>query len=75
MALTPSRRCHILAQIPLSEAGRLERLEHLVRLFNRGDMPRVDWLDSLTMAVGRIVEWDGRGVRRVGMIYNPSEMG
>ena len=36
-----------------------------MRLFNRGDIPRVDWLDPLTMAV-RV--WGERGgmVRRRG---------
>ncbi len=26
-------------------------MEHLVRLYNRGEMPKVDWLDPLTQAV------------------------
>ena len=53
-------------QIPLSEAGRLGRLEHLVRLFNRSDLPRVDWLDPLTMAVSRVMHvwvWVNAGLR------------
>ena len=29
-------------------AGNQARLEHLVRLYNRGELPRISWLDSLT---------------------------
>jgi hypothetical protein len=41
----------VTVQVPLSEQDQIGRLEHLVRLYNRGDMPKVDWLDALTMAV------------------------
>eukprot|EP00195_Chlamydomonas_chlamydogama_P005209 CAMPEP_0202907580 /NCGR_PEP_ID=MMETSP1392-20130828/43122_1 /ASSEMBLY_ACC=CAM_ASM_000868 /TAXON_ID=225041 /ORGANISM="Chlamydomonas chlamydogama, Strain SAG 11-48b" /LENGTH=284 /DNA_ID=CAMNT_0049596549 /DNA_START=57 /DNA_END=908 /DNA_ORIENTATION=- len=36
-------------KVPLSQRGRIGRLEHLVKMYNRGDIPQVDWLDALTM--------------------------
>lgn len=36
-------------KVPLKERGPTGQLEHLLKLYHRGDMPQVDWLDSLTL--------------------------
>lgn len=37
-------------RVPASERGQLERLERLLRRFNRGEVPSVPWLDRLAFA-------------------------
>jgi phosphatidylinositol 3-kinase len=43
--------------VPQHERGELERLEKLVNKYERGQIPRVDWLDRLTFkAMDKIKE-------------------
>ncbi|KAF8067321.1 Phosphatidylinositol 3-kinase [Scenedesmus sp. PABB004] len=38
----------LLGKAPLHERSQVCHLEHLAKLYSRGDLPRCDWLDSLT---------------------------
>lgn len=39
-------------KVPLSQRGELGRLEHLAKLYARGDLRHVDWLDEMAFKVG-----------------------
>ncbi|MED6169057.1 hypothetical protein PIB30_017810 [Stylosanthes scabra] len=53
-------------KVPRHERGELERLEKLVNKYERGQIPRVDWLDRLTFKTMEKIK------EQVGKI-NPSE--
>ncbi len=39
-------------KVPLPQRSQVQQLEHLAKLYERGDVPRVGWLDKLAFEVG-----------------------
>lgn len=43
----PGAGCNCPGKLSLRDRGRLGQLEHLVQMYQRGDVPQLDWLDKL----------------------------
>jgi hypothetical protein len=42
---------------PLAERGRLGLLQHQLKLYSRGEVQQLEWLDTLLLRVGRAAGW------------------
>lgn len=59
----------MLGKVTIPQRSQIGQLEHLMKLYARGDMPHVDWLDTLTFKVMQVttLSWQANSMFACGM--------